>query len=157
MFYIWFFVLWNINHCWLFNPSIYIYIIYMECIWFVNTFCRYSPLNNQLVLALAFQFIISKVKLVTLVEGDPRAPFSIATTPRYTEGGATPFPGVLHFTFDPYLIMLSVKQGSMKYHFLSLWYDSTWDWTQVSQAIDKHSNYYANVRFKSKLNGFKYC
>ena len=31
--------------------------------------------------------------------------------------------------------MLSVKQGSIKYYFLSFWYDSTWDWTQVSQAI----------------------
>ena len=31
--------------------------------------------------------------------------------------------------------MLSAKQGSIKYHFLSLWYDSTWDWTQVSRAI----------------------
>ena len=37
--------------------------------------------------------------------------------------GATPFPGLLHFTLDPYLIMLSVKQGGIKYHFLSLWYD----------------------------------
>ena len=27
--------------------------------------------------------------------------------------------------------MLSVKQGSIKYHFLSLWYDATWEWTQV--------------------------
>ena len=24
--------------------------------------------------------------------------------------GTTPFPGLLHFTLDPYLIMLSVKQ-----------------------------------------------
>ena len=32
--------------------------------------------------------------------------------------GATPFPGLLHFTFDPYLKMLSIKQGSIKYHFL---------------------------------------
>ena len=31
--------------------------------------------------------------------------------------------------------MLSVKQGGIKYHFLSLWYDSTWDWTQVSRAV----------------------
>ena len=31
--------------------------------------------------------------------------------------------------------MLSVKQGGIKYHFLSLWYDSTWDWTLVSRAI----------------------
>ena len=27
-------------------------------------------------------YIIKKVKLATLVEGDPKAPFSIATTPR---------------------------------------------------------------------------
>ena len=39
--------------------------------------------------------------------------------------------------------MLSVKQGSNKYHFLSLWYDSTMDWTQVSRAIREHSNHYA--------------
>ena len=38
--------------------------------------------------------------------------------------------------------MLSVKQGGIKYHFLSLWYDSTWDWTQVTQAISKHSNHH---------------
>ena len=58
--------------------------------------------------------------------------------------GATPFFGVFHFTLDPYFIILRVKQGGIKYHFLSLWYDSTWDWTQVSQAIGKHSNHHAN-------------
>ena len=31
--------------------------------------------------------------------------------------GATPFPGLLHFTLDTYLISLSIKQGSIKYHF----------------------------------------
>ena len=57
----------------------------------------------------------SKVKLVTLVEGDQKAPFSLATTPRK---GATPFPWyVLHFTLDTYFILLSVKQGGIKYHF----------------------------------------
>ena len=50
-----------------------------------------------------------KVKLATVVEGDLKAPFSIAITP----------------SSDPYLIMLSVKQGGIKYHFLSLWYDLT--------------------------------
>ena len=43
--------------------------------------------------------------------------------------GAKPFPGLLNFTHDPYLIN-AVKQCSIKYHFLSLWYDSTWDWTR---------------------------
>ena len=33
---------------------------------------------------------------------------------------ATLVPELLHFTLDLYLIMLSVKQGSIKYHFLSL-------------------------------------
>ena len=82
----------------------------------------------------------------TVVEGDPKAPFSKATTPR-CRGGRYSFPGLLHFTLDAYLIMLSVKQGVIKYHFLSLWYNSTWDWTQVSRAISKHCNHYANVRF----------
>ena len=80
-----------------------------------------------------------KVKLATIVEGNPKAPFSIATTPM-CRGGRYSFPGLLYFTLDPYLIMLSVKQGGIKYHFLSLWYDSTWDWTQVSRAIGEHSN-----------------
>ena len=77
--------------------------------------------------------------MATIVEGNPKAPFSIATTPR-CRGGRYSFPGLLYFTLDPYLIILSVKQGSIKYHFLSLWYDATWDWTQVSRAIGEHSN-----------------
>ena len=67
-----------------------------------------------------------KVKLATAVESDPKALFSIAIYPMYREG-ATLFPGLLHFTLDTYLIMLSVKQGGIKYHSLRLWYDVTWD------------------------------
>ena len=70
--------------------------------------------------------IMIYVKLATIVEGNPKAPFSIATTPM-CRGGRYSFPGLLYFTLDLYLIMLSVKQGGIKYHFLSLWYDSTWD------------------------------
>ena len=77
-----------------------------------------------------------KVKLATVVKGDLKAPFSIATTPRYRWR--------CDFTLDPYLVMLSVKQEGIKYHFLSLWYDSTWDWTPVSWAIAKYSNHHAN-------------
>ena len=40
--------------------------------------------------------------------------------------------------------MLSVKQGGTKNHFLSLWYDSTWDWTMVSGTIGEHSTHKAN-------------
>ena len=40
--------------------------------------------------------------------------------------------------------MPSVKQGGIKYHFLSLWYDSTWDWTPVFQTIGEYSTHEAN-------------
>ena len=56
------------------------------------------------------------VKLATVVEGNQKAPFSIATTSR-CRGGNTPFPGLLLFTLHMYLISLSVKQGGTTYHF----------------------------------------
>ena len=86
---------------------------------------------------------MNKLLLVTVEEGDQMDPFSIATILRCREG-ATSFPGLLHFTLDTYVILLSVKQGGVKYHFKSLWYDATWDWTQVSRTIGKHSTHYAN-------------
>ena len=76
-------------------------------------------------------------------EGNPKDPFSIATTPR-CRGGRYSFPWIA--PLDSTLIMLSVEQDSIKYHFLSLWYDSTWDWTQISRTIGKHFNHHANVR-----------
>ena len=57
-------------------------------------------------------------------------PHSATTSPRFGEG-ATPFLGLFYFYLDPYLIILSVNQGGIKYHSLSLWYDSTVDWTPV--------------------------
>ena len=74
-----------------------------------------------------FQSILKNISsykklLASVGEGDQKAHFSIAST---LGEGTTPFPGLLHFTFDTYLIMLSVKQGGIKYHFKSLWYDAT--------------------------------
>ena len=46
---------------------------------------------------------------------------------------------------DPYLIMLSVKQGSIKYHFWILWYDLTWDWTPVTRIISEHSTHLSHM------------
>ena len=57
-----------------------------------------------------------KVKLATVVKGDQKAPFSIATTLR-CRGGYYSFSGLLYFTLDMYLIILSVEQGGIKYHF----------------------------------------
>ena len=70
-----------------------------------------------------------------------KAPFSVDITPRCGGGRNS---GLFHFTLDPYHIVLSGKQGGIKYHILNLWYDSTWDWTPVSQTIGEHfplSNY----------------
>ena len=58
---------------------------------------------------------VSKM-LATLVEGELKVSFSIATITVQGEG-ATPFPQLLPFTLDPHLIVLSVKQGVIKYHF----------------------------------------
>ena len=46
----------------------------------------------------------------------------------------TLFPGLHYFTLDKYLIVLNDKQGGIKYHYLSLCYDTTWDWTTVSKT-----------------------
>ena len=62
------------------------------------------------------------VKLATIVKGDPKAPFSIATTLR-CRGGRYSIPWISPLYPDPYHIILSVKQGDIMNHFLSLWYD----------------------------------
>ena len=51
---------------------------------------------------MSYIYIHILVKLAIIVEGDPKSPFSIASTP------INPFPGLLHFTLDLYLIMISV-------------------------------------------------
>ena len=80
---------------------------------------------------------------MTLLEGDPKAPFSKATTPRYRRGHYC-FPWITPITIDLYCIMLTVKQQGIKYHFQSLWYDSTRDLTLVSRTTGEHCNHYAN-------------
>ena len=51
------------------------------------------------------------------IRGRPEGSFFNSLLHRDIGEGATPFPGMLHFTLDTYLIMLSVKQGGIKYHF----------------------------------------
>ena len=78
-----------------------------------------------------------------LVQGNPKAPFSIATT-LGSRGGCYYLPEIAPLNLDLYLIMLSAKQGGIKYHFLSLWHDLTWNLILVFQAIGEPSNHYAN-------------
>ena len=65
-----------------------------ECEYRYHTYT--VKLSNGLEIALKKENIfndiaLTKVKLVTFVEGDPKAPFSIATTPR-CRGGCYTFP-----------------------------------------------------------------
>ena len=62
-----------------------------------------------------FQYI-----LATVVEGDLKASFPLATTPKE---GATLFRRLLHFTLDTYLY--NVKKGDLKYHFFFLVFGMT--------------------------------
>ena len=79
-----------------------------------------------MIMKFGDRMIIVVVSWLTIVKDDPKAPFSIATTLRY-RGRCYSFPWITPFTLDLYLTRLSVKQGGNKYHFLSLWYDLTWD------------------------------
>ena len=51
-----------------------------------------------------------------VVEGNPKAFFTIATTQRCWKGRYS-FPRIAPLKLDLYLIMLSVKQRGIKYHF----------------------------------------
>ena len=88
-----------------------------------------------------------KVKLATLVEGDLKAPFSIATTPR-CRGGCYSFPWIA--PLYPWSLPYNADCQARRHFFLSLWYDSTWDWTMVFQTIGKHSTHKANGPAKHK-------
>ena len=83
-----------------------------------------TNLNKFLYFIYIYIHMGLELSKLTVIKDDAKVLFSIATTPRCTES-KTLFSGLLHFFLN--LIMLSVKQGSIKYHLLSLWCDSTWD------------------------------
>ena len=103
------------------DPSI---IIWWRLYWLHNCCFVFYGSTSILHLYSLCKILLWLLMLMTSVEGNPKSPFSIATTPK-----CTPFPGLLHFALDPHL-MLSAKQGGIKYYFLSLWNDLTWDWTR---------------------------
>ena len=61
-------------------------------------------------------YIYIYISWPTVAEGDPKAPFSMANTPMRW-GRRHFFSLITPLTLDPYLIMLSVKQGGIKFHF----------------------------------------
>ena len=92
---------------------------------YVNTFL-FIPLFPPDISTKTIMDILAKVNLATVFQGDPKATFQ-RLQHRGVGDGTTLSLGLFHFTLDPYLIMLSIKQGGIKYHFLSIWYDSIYD------------------------------
>ena len=84
------------------------------------------------------------VKSATAVEGDPKAPFSIATTPKCRRGRYS-FPWItsLYSWYVPYNAEYYARTHQVLFFFLSL-YDSTWDWTPVSRIIGEYSTHLTN-------------
>ena len=114
--------------------NIYIYIIVYICIYiYSNWLCYIHKWERQ----------SERQRWLTVVEGNPKSPFSIANRPTCI-GGHDSFRSIAPLPFDSYLIMLNTKRGSIKYHLLSLWFNSTWDWTLISRNIGEHFTHYAN-------------
>ena len=75
------------------------------------------------------------VSLPTIVVGDPKAPFSKATTK--CRWGRYSFPWI--YSIYNWSIPDNAEcYGDIKYHFLSLWNDSTCYWTPASRTIGEY-------------------
>ena len=87
-----------------------------------------------------------KVTLVIAVEGDPKVPFSIPTTPECRVGRYF----FLWINLGTYLIILSFKQGGIKYHFwvfgMTWWLNSSLlgHW-QTLYPLDQWVNLYIYI------------
>ena len=93
-----------------------------------------------IIVTLIILLYKSKVKLATLVEGDPKAPFSIATTSMCRgRRDSIAWIAPLYPWSLPYNGECLAKRHQVP--FFSLWYDSTCDWTRVSRAISEHSTH----------------
>ena len=108
-----------------FTNNIYLTYLCMKQVWHLTTYkggytIKFNQPNR---ICLSFSILIAlfisltkRYKLAALVEGDPKASFSIATTPR-CKGGRYFILSISPLTLDPYLIMLCAKQGCIRYHF----------------------------------------
>ena len=106
-------------------------------------------LNNSSILEDRWQdkntnSMNSEVKLATLVENDLKAPFSIATTQRCRRGHYSIL--LIAPSLPLILIILSVKQGSIKYHFFyfiitlsGLYHYITWTFIIENSSLSDQS------------------
>ena len=103
------------------ETELWVFILfYLIFLHFVHRFYR---LKMFLVLILIIIiYILFKVKLATLVEGDLKAPFSLATTPRYRGGHySVPWNVLLYPWSLPYNAVLSKASSTIFWVFGMTW------------------------------------
>ena len=74
---------------------------------------RYYQSPKSTVVKLSYLYVS---KLANHSQGQPKGSFSIDITLRY-RGEPYSFPWIVPLTLDLYIIILSVNQGHIKYHF----------------------------------------
>ena len=82
-----------------------------------------------------------KVKLAIVFEGDSKSSFSLATR------GGRYFSWIA--SLYPWSVLYNAECLARRHQvpFLSLWFDSTWDWTPVSWTTGEHST---KEKYKTK-------
>ena len=87
----------------------------------IMSYISFKMLPKTVPLKIIYIYIY--INLVTLVEGDSKAPFSIATTPNY-RGGRYSFPWIARFSLDPYCMKQFLARWH-QHHFLKslVWRD----------------------------------
>ena len=85
----------------------------------VTLYTRSACTSKFTVIVVRNKYYFIKIKVSKVGErsrGPPEGSLFDSNTPGVEEG-TTPFLGLLHFILDPYLIILCVKQGGIKYQF----------------------------------------
>ena len=95
-------------HCWLLSWEIQVQSQY-----FLNI---HLWVHAPFLLVLVLVCVCVCVYIYKLANHSQRLPFSIATTSK-CRGECYSFLWIALLTLDPYLMMLSVKQGGIEYHF----------------------------------------
>ena len=104
------------------NVYIYTYIYTHTFVYFYLSLCLYIHVYvYTYICAYMYDYMcvyvyVRKSKFGDCSWGWPKAPFQLLLHQGVGEG-VTPFRGLLHFTLDTYLILLSVKRGDIKYNF----------------------------------------
>ena len=134
--------------------SVYVCMCFYLILHWNNFYYKSKDYDTIIIHPHIYMYIYIYISRATVVEGDSKAFFN--SYYMKMSWRAYSFPWNTSVILDLYLILLSVKEGGTKQHFLSLWYNSISHWTSVSRIIGEDSNLYTNMlclkTFKNKKN-----